>query len=689
MQTNGTFRKGVIQGAAVWGAYAAGEIADTTLRPLLMNYRELTSPVVWEFTFFLLAIYLPGGALLSGLASLAFARLRGGVAPHAPIAMLTLVLAYLANIVSAFEPANPDRVVALLCALGLLAAGIWNLLFLDRWPALAPLSAPWMGVAVLLGIPLAARDPRPRNLVGALVVLMGAWLVTAKVLGAVGAKAQWRDAFSVALAIPAVLVAAAAAGKADPSIETIPAREASLAGPNVLLVVWDTVRADHLSVYGYHRRTTPFLEEFAREATVYERATATSNFTLPTHASIFTGIYPRNHGAIPFPPGKSGGLPLAVRHRTMAEILAEHGYLTLAVVANGAYVTREVGMAQGFQLFDPRLPVLCLPDRGDHYLRRGIRRLLTPLVWTGRLDLRTRSAGQITREAIALAEQAHGRRQPWFLFLNYMDAHTPYAPPPPYDTMFPGRMRELTRDRYFEIVERVFGRGEPITPVELEHLISQYDGSLAYLDAELRRLVGRLKQLGIYDNTLVVITSDHGEAFGKHFLLGHQRSLRQHQLWIPLLVRYPGQRAAQRVENRVSQVDLLPTVLDALGIGAPEGLDGHSLLRSELSSRQSVFAEAYLDSENKALRPDYPDREVAVFSGDLKLISRSNGEIELYDLAADPAENHNRYDSADPRAAELLAALELWLRSNPLRVELRTQPDAKTLERLRALGYVR
>lgn len=689
MEARPTFRKGAIQGAVVWGAYGAGEIADTTLRPLLMHYRDLVPPVVWEFTFFLLAIYLAAGALLAGLASLAFARWRGGPAPHAPIAMLTLVLAYLANLSSAFAPANPDHVVALAAGVALLAAAIWNLLFQDRRPALAALSTPWMGVAVLLGIPLAARDPRPRNLVAALVALIGAWLVTAKVLGAAGAKAESRHAVSVALAIPAILVATAASGEAAPSPEKVPARAASQAGPNVLLVVLDTVRADHLSVYGYSRRTTPFLEEFAREATVYERATATSNFTLPTHASIFTGKYPRNHGAIPFPPGKSGGLALARRHQTMAEILAEHGYLTLAVVANGAYLTREVGLAQGFQVFDPRLPVQCLPDRGDHYLRRGIRRLLIPLVWTGRLDLRTRTAGQITRAAIGLSEDARRQRRPFFLFLNYMDAHTPYAPPPPFDTMFPGRMRELTRDRYFELVARVFGRGESITPAEGEHLISQYDGSLAYIDAELRRLLEHLKRAGLYDNTLVIITSDHGEAFGEHSFLGHLQSIRQNQLWTPLLIRYPGQPSGRRVPWRVSQVDLLPTVLDAVGIAAPGGLEGQSLLGPDLDRRRFVFAEAYVDIENKELRPDYPDRELAVFSGDLKLISRSNGEIRLHDLAADPAEDHNRYDPADPQAAELLAALDRWLESNPLRVQLQAQPDRKTLERLRALGYVR
>ncbi len=683
------FRNGALHGAVIWGAYAAAEIADTTLRPLLMNYRELTPPVVWKFTFLLLAIYPLAGALLGGLASLVFAAGRAGARPPYPqIAVLTLVLAYLANLLSASDPSNPDHLAALSAGLGLLAAVGLNLLRGDRWPVLGPLSAPWVSVAVMLGIPLLVRDVRPRNFAAIAVLLAALWLASAKWLSAAGPKAQWRQAISVALAIPAVLVATLAAGKPAPSLDRVPVREAPRAGPNVLLIVLDTVRADHLSVYGYERRTTPWLETFAREATVYERATATSNFTLPTHASIFTGKYPRNHGAIPFPPGKSGGLPLPPRRRTMAEILAERGYLTLAVAANGAYVTRQVGLAQGFHLFDHRLPVACLPERGDHYLRRGIRRLLTPLVWTGRLDRRTRTADQITTEAIELIGQAHRRRQPFLLFLNYMDAHTPYAPPPPYDALFPGRTRQLTRDRYFEILARVFGQGRPLAPEEREHMISQYDGALAYLDAQLGRLLGHLEKLGIYDNTLVVITADHGEAFGEHSFLGHLQSLRQHQIWIPLLVRYPGQRAGRRVERRVSQVDLLPTVLEALDIDAPADLDGQSLLRSESSGRL-IFAESYVDAKNKQLRPDYPDRELAVLSGDLKLLTRSNGEIHFYDLAADPAESYNRYDPADARAAELLAELDRWLERNPLRVELQASPDPNTLDRLRALGYVR
>jgi arylsulfatase A-like enzyme len=682
-------RNGVIQGVVVWGAYAAGEIAATTLRPLLLNYRDLTPPVVWEFTFILLAIYLLAGGVLGGLASLALARRRGGDAPETTIAVLTLVAAYVVNILSAFEMGNADHLVALMAGLAMLAAGIVNLWSAARWPVLAPLSTPWLSVAILLGIPLLTHDPQPRSLAAGLAALALVWLGTVKLLGVAGAKAQWRYTLSVALAIPAVLAATAAAGKPAPSLEAIPIRQAAQSGPNVLLIVLDTVRADHLSLYGYARRTTPWLEEFAHEATIYTRASATSNFTLPTHASIFTGKYPRNHGAVPFPPGKSGGLPLASRHRTMAEILAERGYLTLGVVANAGYLSREVKLAQGFQLYDSRLPVQCLPDRGDHYLRRGIRTLLAPWMWTGRFDLRTRRGGQITDEAIRLVEEARRRSRPFFLFLNYMDAHTPYVPPPPYDTLFPGRMPEFTRDRYFELVARVFGRGEPIAPAEREHLISQYDGSLAYLDAELRRLVEQLKRLGLYDDTLVIITSDHGEAFGEHNFLGHLQSLEQHQLWIPLLIHYPGQRDGRRVDWRVSQVDLLPTVLEALGIDAPGELDGQSLLRLQPAGNRLVFAEAHVDAENKGIRPDYPDRELAVLAENLKLISRSNGEIRLHDLAADPAEDHNLYHPAHPRAAELLAELDRWLERNPLRVELQAPPDPKALDRLRALGYVK
>jgi arylsulfatase A-like enzyme len=684
------FRKGAFHGVVVWGAYAAGEIAAATLRPLLMNYRDVTPPELWEFTIWLLAIYGLAGGVLGGLASLAYARWWGGAgAAHFPIAVLTLVLAYLANILSAFDPANAAHLVVLLVGLAMLAVGLLNLWSADRWPALAPLSTPWVSVAILLGIPLLTHDLRLRNLVAGLAAVALIWLMTPKLLGVAGPKAQWRQAVSVALAIPAVLAATAAAGKPAPSLEAIPIREAAQSGPNVLLIVLDAVRADHLSVYGYGRPTTPRLEEFAREATLYARATATSNFTLPTHASIFTGKYPRNHGAIPFPPGKSGGLSLARRHQTMAEILAERGYLTLAVVANGAFVTRESGLAQGFQMFDGRLPVECVPDRGDHYLRRSVRRLLTPLMWTGRFDLRARRAREITNEAVELIEEAARRGRPLFLFLNYFDAHMPYVPPPPYDTMFPGRTYHLTRDRYFEIEQRVFGRGEPIDPGERDHLISQYDGSLAYLDAEVGRLIEHLKRTGIYDNTLLIVTSDHGEAFGEHFLLGHLQSLRQHQLWIPLLIRYPGQRAGKRVEPRVSQVDLLPTVLEALGIDAPGDCDGQSLLRSPSADHRLIFAEAYVDAGNKGIRPDYPDRELAVLSNNLKLFTRSNGEIHFYDLAADPAEEHNLYHPADPRAAELLAELNRWLERNPLRVELQAPPDPKTLDRLRALGYIR
>jgi arylsulfatase A-like enzyme len=602
-----------------------------------------------------------------------------------------LSLAYLANILSGFQPDSAVHRAALVAGLILFAAAVVNLWLPGRWPALGALLTPWISVTVLLGTPLLALAPRPRNVALMAVGLAFVWMVTTRVLGTAGATAQWRQALSVAIAIPAVLAATAAAVKEAPSLGTVANSATASSGPNVLLIVWDTVRADHLSLYGYGRRTTPWLEEFAREATVYERATAASNFTLPTHASIFTGKYPRNHGAICFPPGKSVGVPLARRHRTMAEILSSQGYLSMAVVANAGYVRKDFGLDQGFAVFDSRWPLECVPDGDDHadqYLRRRVRQLLDRWGWATRYDQRTRRGDEITDEGLKLIEEAQRRQRPFFLFLNYMDAHMPRIPPPPFNRLFSAHPPVASK-QYSQLIARVVGSGQPLTPSEREALTAQYDRALAYLDSELRRLVDRLKQLGAYDQTLLILTADHGEALGEDNWLDHPRSLEEHQVWIPLLVRYPDRRDGGRVKRRVSQVDLLPTVLDALGIPAPEALDGRSLRAPETEKVSVVFSEAYLDIGTRELRPDYPDRELAVLAENLKLISRSNGEIRLHDLAADPAEDHNLYHPAHPRAAELLAELNRWLERNPLRVELQAPPDPKTLDRLRALGYVK
>jgi arylsulfatase A-like enzyme len=691
------FRHGAVHGWTVWGAYAAGEIGTATVLFLVLGSRDVVSTVVWEFTFLLLAIYLVAGALLGGLASMtlapAIARFRrghDGRPVEARIAVLTLILAYLANILSGLEASNRDHLVALFTGLGLLAVTMANLLRPARFRAVQALSTPWLSVALLLGIPLLAHDSRPHYVAVLLLALALLWVVNTKVLGAARGGFRARQALSVGLAIPAVLVATVVVEEEAPPLEAnLGGHFAAAKCPNVLFVVLDTVRADHLSVYGYERRTTPWMENFAGEATVYTRASAVSNFTLPAHASMFTGLYPRSHGAICFPPGRSYGLPLAARYQTMAEILSGRGYLTMGVVANVAYVNPEFGLDQGFEVFDARWPVQCLPDRGDHYLRRGMRRLLNHYRSTGQYDRRTRRAEKITDEALNLLEGASRQRRPFFLFLNYMDAHEPYVPPAPYDTLFPGKNREITYERYLEIVDEVFGRGEPMTEEERAHLVSQYDGGIAYLDSQMQRLVERLKELGRYGNTLIVITSDHGEAFGEHNFVGHLQSLEEHQLRIPLLIRRPRQPAGERVERLVSQVDLLPTILDAAGIAAPNHVQGRSLLQPEAEGRDVTFAESYIDGDIRRLRPDYPERELAVLSGNLRLISQSNGEIQVFDLAADPGENHNLYRPEEERARELLAQLDRWLESMPLQVEATAELDPKTLERLKALGYVR
>jgi arylsulfatase A-like enzyme len=237
--------------------------------------------------------------------------------------------------------------------------------------------------------------------------------------------------------VAGLLVVACACGAGfSAKMPALPKRDQAKTGqrPNVVLIVMDTVRADHTSVYGYDRDTTPFLRELAKEATLYTRAFAVSDFTLPTHASMFTGLYPRTHGAYYAPPNYPNGLPLSQRFTTMAEVLQANGYRAAGIVANAGYLSTSMGFSQGFELFDSRLPERVAAPSRSPYLRRRVHELLDRFVSTADFEPTTRRAQEINHEAETFLNQVDG---PFFLFLNYMDAHNPYAPPPPFDRQYP------------------------------------------------------------------------------------------------------------------------------------------------------------------------------------------------------------------------------------------------------------
>jgi arylsulfatase A-like enzyme len=486
-----------------------------------------------------------------------------------------------------------------------------------------------------------------------------------------------RHALGIMAVMPAMVVSMLALNPGLPPIGPLSSPRPT-GGPNIILVTLDTVSAQHMSLYGYERENTPELEKLAEKATLYTRATATSNNTLPTHASIFTGNYGRRHGAHHFPPEFPAGRPLAPEARTLAETLAGSGYLTLAVVANVGYLCADYGLDQGFDLLEPTLPVALISSSQRQYLRNRLRPLVNLFTSTLEFDRFTRTAGEITADALQLLDEAAGKRTPFFLFLNYMDAHAPYLPPHPYDSMFPGKKATFTMDRYRVMTAEVARTGRGLTHEEYQHFTSQYDGAIVYLDHHIGRLVQRLEDLGLYTNTLVIITADHGEAFGENGVVGHDKTVFQSQVFVPLVVKFPGQTDSRVVNERVSQVDLTPTILEVAGLEPLPGIDGISLLQP--AGRRPVISEAYSPSD-----PRQPV-ERAIFQGDIKLIAEPVGKPRVFNLADDPAEKRSL--SGYPEATAMLDVLDGWVRSVSPPAYAPPSPSRRSLERLRDLGYI-
>jgi arylsulfatase A-like enzyme len=453
----------------------------------------------------------------------------------------------------------------------------------------------------------------------------------------------------------------------------------------------DTVRADHLSLYGYERDNTPNLRDLAREATVYTRAIATSDETLTTHASIFTGLYPSWHRAYDDPPWYPYGRALASRFPTMAQVLRVNGYWTGAEIANFGLLGSEMGMGRGFSVYETpravRLSEVAYEPRRPFYLRTGVQLLLNRLdVKTDELTTRCLRAADIDGRAFTLLDQAK-QAGPFFLFVNYMDAHGPYVLPAPFNKMFTDRDPQFKTADIWEMTWDVLSGKHQVSEAEKSHLVSQYDGGIAYEDEEIGKLLARLRELGAYENTLIIITGDHGETFGEHDLMQHgMGAVYQDLVHVPLLIKYPSQKDGHHSDALVSQVDLMPTILDSVGISPPASVQGRSL-RTSCCDSDAVYSEAFPTPTASILNPRFQGLRRAIVAGSWKLITWSQGPSELYDLAADPGEAHNLYRADDPRTAALVDRLQKWAATVPPKVDQLGKQDKSTVEKLKSLGY--
>jgi arylsulfatase A-like enzyme len=700
-------------GAVAWTAYAVLECWFASVLPAIIRpeaEREPHNAAFLALLFLLYPILGAGLGVLSGFAIRA-ARLLPLLGRNARFdrlassaATLTVLAAIGVNVAVHLDPRVLDLSILMLAVV--LAIALLLHMGTSAWAdRLAFMTNPWTASTLLLGLPWIVLDlaggsaPRTTNAAATLIFVGAVLLVSALLHGILqrlrgrGSRDPERRAALRAVAGPA-LAALITLGVGSTVNEvagfvtgTFAAPPTPVGGPNVVLITLDTVRADHLSVYGYARKTTPNLEKLAQSSTRYSHAFATGAMTLSTHASLFTGQYARRHGAHFELPGSPGGRPLSAEAHTLAEHLAEHGYLTLGVVSNYGFLSDDFGLAQGFEHYDARMRIPLLQPVRRYFLRQTLFDALEERVPRSMLDLRIRRAEEINSEAFRLLDRVRDVDRPFFLFLNYMDAHRPYLPPPPFDRLYLDGAPTLTDVGIQGMLHEVNSGEREMTAAERAELIDLYDGAIAYVDSQLGRLVGRLQDLGLYDDCLIIVTSDHGEAFGQRNLYEHGVSVYQDQISVPMIIHYPDDGTGRIVDAPVSSVDVMPTVLEVLGLESSNDLHGQNLLDVRALQSRSVFSESFPSGFLAALHPRFQRVQRAVISRRLKLVRASPGGSELYDLSADPQERRDLHavHSATPT---LESTLEDWLQSVAAPTAEPTNLDAETLERLRTLGYV-
>lgn len=479
--------------------------------------------------------------------------------------------------------------------------------------------------SILLGV-------RSLNHWSALVLALGLTVVCARAI----AVRPRTFATIVKRSLPVVVIGTVLVGVSVPlrsaiiEVRAVRRLPAAIPGsPNVLLIVLDTVRGDHVSVNGYSRPTTPRLQRLAQRGVVFTRAVATAPWTLPSHGSMFTGHLPTELSA-------DWGAATDGRWPTLAEVLSQHGYLTGGFVANRVYASYEFGLNRGFQRYEDynRSPgqVVLSSTLGQtvtdtEFLRRGVR------YWH---VLGRKRASDVNEEFLSWV--SHSDSRPYFAFLNYYDAHEPLDPPPPFNQRFgaPFKSSNLTfsrTDHFGEAKDR--GR---MSAIQRQAQIDAYDDGIAYEDESLGRLLDELSARGGLENTVVIVTSDHGQEFGEHGRFGHGASMAWTLLGVPLVIVFPGRVPSNlTVAAPVSLVDLSATVADLTGIGRGSPFPGVTLSRFWNASKHDVRFGAPALSEQKA-RPE-PMRSVVM--NDLHYIRSGSGVEELYDLAHDPGEMRN------------------------------------------------
>lgn len=429
--------------------------------------------------------------------------------------------------------------------------------------------------------------------------------------------------------------------------------------PSVILISLDTVRADHLSCYGYHRPTTPGLDQLAREGALFTRTFTTMPTTLPAHASLFTSLHPREHMVL------NNSWPLSSKFPLLTEALKRMGYNT-AAVAGSAILEKGMGLERGFDFYD---------DNFDQYSEHGEDKS------SRKKDYR-RTARQVVKAGIAWLK-GQDPAQPVFLFLHFFDAHSFYGlTPQPYQKMFPGdaELATIMKARNQNSKHRMG--------------INKYDGSIRFIDDSLQELWSFLKAVNLYDHSLIIIVADHGEGLGEHNWYDHGLRIYEEQMRVPLIIRFPGkEHAGRQLPALVNLMDVAPTVLDFLGPAAPPSWRGRSLLGllqapAAFPAGLMFYERCWYPEKQNRVRDWESGERFGVRDERYKYLWHSQFPPELYDLLQDPHELANIINDQPAIAASLHQELvRYWelVQKGPV-----TPPpvDPKRMKQLKSLGYL-
>ena len=432
--------------------------------------------------------------------------------------------------------------------------------------------------------------------------------------------------------------------------------------PNVIIVVPDTLRFDRVGVYG-ESKLTPNIDALADSSIVYTNALSTAPWTLPTHASLFTGLYPSGHGV------SWGNFKLGDEPTTLAEIFQRQGYDTYAV-SNNLLLKAENGFARGFDSFI-ELSTHPKVAKWRFALRCGMLRMLAETIGIERFAGVDSGAAWTNWMLAKQIQRSHERKRPFFTFVNYYEAHDPYLPPSPYLEAYltPEQQRaakHLVQSRN-DLCAHACGVRGVLSEEEIELLAALYDAEVAYQDAMIGKLVDTLRRSGEFDNTWLVILSDHGELFGEGGMVFHTAGWHYQLLHVPLIVRPPGGVAPTRIDAPVQPVDVFATLVNAAGAEMPQGVH-HAIplpwQPSDAPRRRVSFAETHGASlgglwtaQNRDMQTDlsrWLKWVTSVYADGYLLEIEGDKPTSLYHVAVDPSAENNLIDERADLVRSLL-----------------------------------